>query len=65
MGAILLRITGMVGGGAAGIYALSDLGLEKSLLPKGRRALDNLKIPLSNRKPEEPLRFVFCKLSVS
>jgi hypothetical protein len=65
MGAILLRITGIVGGGAAGRYARSDLGLEKSLLPKGRRALDNLKIPLPNRKPEEPLRFVLCKLSVS
>jgi hypothetical protein len=44
---------------------LSDLGLEKSLLSKGRRALDNLKIPLSNRKREEPLRFVLYKLSVS
>jgi hypothetical protein len=42
MGAILLRMTGMAEWGADRRYALSDLGLEKSLLSKGRRALDNL-----------------------
>jgi len=55
----------MVGGGAVGPYALSDLGLEKSLLSKRQPCSRQFINSTLEPEPEEPLRFVLCELSVS